>query len=111
MTDETQIIERLTRLEEQVKSIPNLLEVQIHSLVSRLEGVAQVIEAHNETMAKNLDKTNEKVHQLDNRVGVLEDRSSETREDRRMIKRYIVTAFVALTIAISAAVAYIQALP
>ena len=111
MTDDDKIIERLTRLEEQVKSIPALLEVQIVSLVARLEDVAQVITLHNETMAKNLDKTNEKVENLNTRVTVLEHDGKETRSDRRMLKRYFIAALVILSGVVVAAVAYIQALP
>jgi len=110
-SDEDKIIERLARLEERVKSIPTLLGAQITALVNRLEDVAQVITLHNDTMAKNLEKTNEKVSRLDTRVTVLEDRSDETKELRRVVVRWIVAGLVALVIAVGIAVSYIQALP
>ena len=110
-SDEDKIIERLARLEERVKSIPTLLGAQITALVNRLEDVAQVITLHNETMAKNLEKTNEKVNQIDKRVGVLEDRSEDGRDLRRMVTRYVVAGVVTLIVVVGIAAAYIQALP
>ena len=110
-TDDDRIIERLARLEEQVKSIPTLLESQIAALVGRLEDVAQVITLHNETMAKNLRDTNDKVNKLDTRVSVLEAGSDDNKYLRRVVFRSIAGFVVFLVVAVGIAAAYIQALP
>ena len=111
MTDDDKIIERLTRLEEQVKSIPALLEVQIASLVARLEDVAQVITLHNETMANELKDTKRRVNKNSARLDVLEDRSEDTKDLRAVVMRYAIAGGVVLVGALIALVSWVQALP
>ncbi len=112
MSDDSKIIERLTRLEERLKGIPNLIGAQISASISKsLEGVLKEIRLSGETMANEIKETNKRVTRNEQDIAVLKERSEDSKSLRGSFLRYAVMGFVALLVAAGILISYIQTLP